>query len=133
LPHFCHNSDGSWPHRERATNTCHTRIAWGLVMGLSIGTPKRQSVSLESFNHDGVQIARRRRRQRELPLRQVAYFLIAVVSFKIFLFFDMGAGAYGAKIDELMQGTKWERAAGWAMQLDPASQWVVDGVRFGRW
>lgn len=102
-------------------------------MGLSLGTPKRQSVSLESFNHDGMQIARRRRSRRELPLRQVAYFLIAVVSFKIFLFFDMGAGAYGAKVDELMRGSTWERAAGYAMRLDPVSEWVVDGIRFGRW
>ena len=111
----------------------HVRFAWGLNMSLIFGTQKRQSVSLESFNHDGLQIARRRRSRRVLPIRQVLYFLLAVMSFKIFLFFDMGAGAYGAKVDELMQGGTWERVAGFAMQLDPASLWVVDGIRFGRW
>jgi hypothetical protein len=104
-----------------------------MKQGFAFGGGKKKPVSLESFNHDGVEIARRRHRAHGIPLRQIAYFLIAVVSFKIFLFFDMGAGAYGAKIQELMQGETWERAAGYAMQLDPASQWFVDGVRYGRW
>lgn len=112
-------------------------------MGLILGSTSRfgsnanlarqQPASLESFNHDGTQIARRRNHRRQLPLRQIAYFLIAVVSFKVFLFFDMGAGAYGAKTKALLAGNSLEKLAGHAMQLDPVSLWFVNGVRFGRW
>ena len=90
-------------------------------------------VSLESFNHDGIEIVRRRSRRRALPLRQLCYFLLVVLSFKIFLFLNMGAAAYGAKIEEMSQGAGFERLAARAMVLDPVSQWFVDGVRFGRW
>ena len=89
--------------------------------------------SVRSFNHDGVEIARRRRKRREFPLRQVLLFALAVVSFKIFLFLDMGAAAYGQKILDLGEGALLERLAARAMVLDPVSQWVVDGLRYGRW
>lgn len=88
---------------------------------------------LVSFNHDGVEIARRRPRRREWPVRQVVLFLVAVLSFKIFLFFDMGGGAYGAKVEELGRGNGFERIAARAMALDPVSRWLVDGLRYGRW
>ena len=88
--------------------------------------------SLESFNHDGFEIARRRTSRRGFPWRQIMYFLVAVVAFKVFLFFEMGAGAYGAKIEELKTGTSLEQYAAMAMTLDPVSQWIVDAIRFGQ-
>lgn len=100
---------------------------------LSMGAINRGGHSLESFNHDGVEIARRRTQRRQLPLRQIALFLVAVLSFKIFLFLDMGGSAYGAKIEDLSQGAAWERLAARAMVLDPVSKWLIDGMRFGRW
>lgn len=99
----------------------------------SIGASKTRHLALESFSHDGVEIARRKPKRREWPIRQLFLFLVAVLSFKIFLFFDMGAAAYGAKINELSQGAVWEQVAARAMVLDPASKWLVDGLRFGRW
>lgn len=110
-------------------------------MGWSIGREGRfsaggvrgRAASLKSFNHDGLEIARRRKAHRFFPIRQLFYFLVLVVSFKIFLFFGLGASAYGAKIVEMSQGAAWERIAAKAMVLDPVSQWFVDGVRFGRW
>lgn len=89
--------------------------------------------SLESFNLDGVEIARRKTRRREFPLRQVIFFLVAVLAFKVFLYFDMGGSAYGAKMAELAEGSTLERMASYAMVMDPASQWLVDGIQFGRW
>ena len=91
------------------------------------------SGAINSFNHDGVQIARVRRKPRELPLRQLLLFVVAVVSFKIFLFLDMGAAAYGQKVSELAGGTLLERVASRAMVMDPVSEWFLNGVRFGRW
>ncbi len=92
-----------------------------------------KTASLESFNHDGLEIARRKSKRREWPIREIALFALAVVSFKIFLFFEMGAAAYGAKIAEFGAGGPVEQALGWAMTLDPVSTWIVDGIRFGHW
>ena len=88
---------------------------------------------IRSFNHDGVEIARVRRKKRELPLRHLLQFALAVFSFKIFLFLDMGPAAYGQKVADLSNGTLIERVASRAMILDPVSQWLVDGLRYGRW
>jgi hypothetical protein len=86
---------------------------------------------LESFNHDGVELARRRASQRGLPWRQFLYFAVAVLSFKVFLFFQMGAASYGAKAEELIAAGGAERFAGYVMQMDPVTEWVVDRLRFG--
>lgn len=122
------------------THQIHDRLG-GYVMGpitrtqdrISIGAGKPRHTALESFNHDGVEIARRKTKRREWPIRHLFLFLVAVLSFKIFLFFDMGGAAYGAKIEELSQGAMWEQVAARAMVLDPASKWFVDGLRYGRW
>ena len=89
--------------------------------------------SIVSFGQDGLELARRKRHRRSLPVTQMLGFLLAVASFKIFLFLDMGASAYGAKIADLAGGNILERIAANAMVLDPASNWVVDGIRFGTW
>ncbi|MCP3972810.1 MAG: hypothetical protein GY717_21330 [Rhodobacteraceae bacterium] len=101
--------------------------------GTELGTAYCQIRSLESFRHDGAEIARIRPQRREWPLRHLLLFVLAVMSFKIFLYFDMGAAAYGAKIEELAQGGLTDRLAARAMVLDPVSEWFVGGVRFGRW
>ena len=87
--------------------------------------------TLESFNHDGVEIARRRKVRRGLPLRQFVYFAVAVISFKVFLFFEMGAASYGAKVEELIAAGGAERLAGYAMQLDPVTSFIIDRIRYG--
>ena len=109
-------------------------------MDLSFGRSKRgypgtghRAGAIESFNHDGVLIARRRKHKRSLPIREILLFLVAVVAFKLVLFFDMGGATYGAKAAELMAGSTIEQWAGWAMQLDPVSQFIVDQVRFAGW
>ena len=111
-------------------------------MGLIFGSSKRQTkatpdgsyASMSSFNHDGLELARvKREKRREFPFRHVFLFLLAVASFKVFLFLDMGAGAYGAKAEALAEGTRLEQIAGWAMKMDPLSLYIVDGLRFGAW
>jgi len=94
---------------------------------------QRPFKTVETFNLDGLELARVKSKRREIPLRQVFFFVLAIMSFKIFLFLDMGGAAYGAKIAELSSGTGLEQAAAWAMTLDPASEWFVDGIRFGAW
>lgn len=75
----------------------------------------------------------RRRNQRRLPLRQICLFVLAVLSFKVFLVFELGGAAYGAKMAALAEGNMLERFAGRAMALDPVSEWIVEGVRYGTW
>ena len=84
---------------------------------------------VEGFNLDNTELARLRARRRGLPWRHIYLFVLAVVFFKIFLYYEMGPGAYGAKIELLSQGNLMERVAGVVMVLDPVSQWVVDEVR----
>ena len=86
-----------------------------------------------AMNQSGVVNEARRQARRRLPVREILLFGLAVFSFKIFLFFDLGGAAYGAKADVLAQGNTLERIASHAMALDPISKWVVNGVRFGTW
>lgn len=84
-------------------------------------------------SHAGPINAIRRQLRRRLPVREIMLFVLAVASFKIFLFFDLGAANYGSKMAALSEGNLLERVAGRAMVLDPVSEWVVDGVRYGTW
>lgn len=93
-------------------------------------TVRLRSASLQSFNHDGLELARRRTHRRAFPLRQLALFGLAILAFKIFLYLDMGGAAYGAKVAELRAGEGIERLAGQAMALDPASKWLVTQLQF---
>lgn len=96
---------------------------------------QRAFQSLETFNHDGLVLARvRRTRRRSAPgLRPLMLFALAVFAFKIFLFMHLGEVAYTQKMLELSEGGQIEHLAGRAMQLDPVSTWIVDGLRFGTW
>lgn len=89
----------------------------------------------QSFDAWGtIQTTGRRRRARgRIPVRQVLLFALAVFSFKIFLFHDLGGSAYGAKMIALSEGNSLERIAASAMAMDPVSEWIVNGIRFGSW
>lgn len=89
--------------------------------------------SVEGFNHDGLELARRRRIRRALPIRQILLFLLAVVSFKVFLFLNLGGATYGAKMAELAEGALIERVAARAMAMDPVSNYLVRGFTHGTW
>lgn len=95
---------------------------------------QRQFQSLETFNHDGLVLARvRRTSRRPAALRQILLFGLAVIAFKLFLFLQMGEVAYTQKMEDLALGSSVEQTAAWAMQLDPMSAWLVDGIRYGTW
>ncbi|MDJ0822614.1 MAG: hypothetical protein QNJ09_12510 [Paracoccaceae bacterium] len=89
--------------------------------------------SVQSFNHDGLELARRRKHSRFYPLPQILQFALAYISFKVFLYFQMGAGSYGGKMTQLAEGSLLERVAAKVMTLDPLSLWVIDFVRYGLW
>lgn len=71
--------------------------------------------------------------RRRLSISHVLLFALAALSFRLFLFFDMGGVAYGAKMQALADGNMMEQVASVAMRMDPVSEWVIRGVRFGTW
>ncbi len=85
----------------------------------------RANFVVEGFNLDGMEIARIRRKRRWVPWRQVYLFVLAVLAFKIALYFNIGAGAYGGMIDEMLQGNTLERVGGILLTLDPISEALV--------
>ncbi len=89
----------------------------------------RSRRSVESFNHDGMEIARRRSHRRGLPVTQILLFLLFLFMFRIFLVMHMGQVAYGAKMATLSEGTAIEQLAAQAMVLDPVSKWVIAEAR----
>lgn len=100
-----------------------------VVATMGYKTSARMSRSIESFNHDGMEIARRRTHRRVLPVRPFLLFALAVFAFKIFLVLQMGQASYGAKMAVLAEGTTMEQVAAKVMALDPVSQWIVDEIR----
>ena len=85
--------------------------------------------SVESFGHDGLEIARRRRHSRGLPLVQFVQLTALFVALRIILCLQLGPAAYGAKAAELAEGGVLERFAGFAMRLDPVSLEIVSLLR----
>lgn len=90
-----------------------------------------RSRSVEGFNLDGTELARRRKHGRTVPVKQLFQLGLAFLSFKVFLFFQLGAAGYGSKMAQLSDGALLERVAAKAMALDPVSAWVIDLIRFG--
>ncbi|MEL7115038.1 MAG: hypothetical protein AAGP08_05515 [Pseudomonadota bacterium] len=88
--------------------------------------------TLETFQHDGVEVARRRRRSKwRLPIREIVLFALAIVAFKVFLYIELGGAAYGAKVEQLLAAEGSERWAGYAMQIDPVTAFVIETLRTG--
>ena len=107
-------------------------------MAFMFDTTSSRNQSYEGCLHGttkklGLVNALRRQGRRRIPVRHILLFLLAVVSFKIFLVLQLGAASYGAKMQELTAGNTVERIAAHVMVLDPASKWIVGGIRFGTW
>ena len=81
---------------------------------------------LMSVNHDGLVIARRRRRGLRFPVAGVTMAAAAVIGFKAFAFAYLGAGTYNDRIALLAEGTVTERIAAYAMQADPLTTAIAD-------
>lgn len=83
-----------------------------------------------SFNHDGLQIARvKRRRSRYLPIWHIIFFIYFVYLMRLMAMADLGVGAYQARIDELAQGSWVERTTAHIMQADPISRDIAADIR----
>ncbi|MEE9388606.1 MAG: hypothetical protein V3U96_08335 [Paracoccaceae bacterium] len=72
-----------------------------------------------SMNHDGLLIARPVRTDLRFTWRGVAYVIIVMMAFKIFLHAQIGAEAYQARVVALQNGSITAQLGAYAMTADP--------------
>ncbi|MDJ0628399.1 MAG: hypothetical protein QNJ44_09085 [Rhodobacter sp.] len=104
-------------HDRNAINTCNAR-------------PPVRSPGLNSFNHDGLQIVRyRRRRFLDLPWRYMSLFLVLAMSLRMVTYSDLGPAGYAERAANLLDGNMAERTAGALMKLDRVSEQAAQRLR----
>lgn len=83
-----------------------------------------------SVNHDGLIIAKPRRRRRvRIRLRTIFLIISAVILFKAVVYASIGQVSYNDRVALLAQGTLAERVAAWFMSADGATVWLADQLR----
>jgi len=94
-----------------------------------IGSGYRRSASVLSFNHDGLEIARVRTRQRRwLPLWHIMVFVYLILLIRLIALADIGPAGYGNRMSEMRNGNILERSAARIMAMDPVSRRVAQGL-----
>ena len=84
-----------------------------------------------SMNHDGLLIARPRPKEVKLTWRGVAYIVIVMMAFKIFLYAQLGPLAYQEKVIAMENGSLAEQIGAYVMVADPVTASIA-GVLGGR-
>lgn len=84
---------------------------------------------LTSVNHDGLIIARPRRRGPRFPVKGLMLALVALFGLKGFLYVNLGPITYTERVGKLESGTIVEQFGAFAMQADPVTLWVADQIR----
>ncbi len=99
---------------QTATFTCNAR-------------PPVRCAGIESFNHDGVLVARYKRKRLlpDLPWRQVALFLLLGMSLRMVTYSDLGPVAYAERAKSLLNGNMAEQFAATVMKMDAVSERVA--------
>lgn len=93
---------------------------------------KRRAISrgaVYSVNHDGLIIARPRRRGMRFPLRGLFFAIASLLMFKVALLSSLGASIYSDRVAELAEGSAFERAGAWVMAADPLTSWAAIQVK----
>ncbi|WP_417248240.1 hypothetical protein [Celeribacter sp.] len=93
---------------------------------------KRRKIAkgaIYSVNHDGLIIARPRRRSVRFPVRILFLAIACVFLFKATVLATIGAGNYNARVATLAEGTSAEKAAAWVMSADSATVWLATQLK----
>lgn len=80
------------------------------------------------MNSDGLIVARPVRKNSHNTARALIVCLAVLFSFKVFLHQQIGAEAYGARVEILQNGTIAERIGAFAMVADPITVWLAGHV-----
>lgn len=99
--------------RLRRIDSNHRRLANGYIT---------------TMNHDGLLVARPRPKEVRLTWRGVAYMIIIMMAFKIFLHAQIGAEAYQERVIALQNGSVAEQIGAYAMVADPITVAIANAV-----
>ena len=83
---------------------------------------------VHSINHDGLIVARARRRAPRFPLKGLFLVFMAVMFFKAFLLASLGERVYDQRVTLLAEGSHIEQAGAWVMQADPLTRRMAQGL-----
>ncbi len=83
---------------------------------------------VHSVNHDGLIIAKPRRRALRFPLRGLLLLIAVGFAFKGYLLADLGPATYNDRVGVLQAGTIVEQGGAWLMQADPVTVWSADMI-----
>jgi hypothetical protein len=81
-----------------------------------------------SMNHDGLLIARPRPKEVKLTWRGVAYVVVVMMAFKIFLYAQMGPLAYQEKVFAMGNGSLAEQIGAYVMVADPVTASIATAL-----
>lgn len=95
--------------RIRRIDRKHRKLAGGFVTAVS---------------HDGLLIAKPRRRRLRVPFAGLALVAVGIVALKGIVHSQLGPTVYEARVAALAEGSQVERVGAWVMQADPLTLWV---------
>lgn len=81
-----------------------------------------------SVNHDGLVVAKPKRKSHRGTLRGLIILFAVMMIFKGVLHAQIGAGAYQARLDALNEGSIAEQAGAWVMTPDPVTLWISQKI-----
>lgn len=103
----------SFRKREGALRKKHIRMAYGYVTRM---------------DKSGLIIQQPDRKVGSAGKRLLFYTILVFLCFKILLLAGLGRDAYIAHLDALAQGSVYEQAGGWLMQVDPLTARLAETV-----
>lgn len=95
----------------------------------NLGRKKRRIIdvgAVHSVNHDGLIIARARRRGLNFPVKGLLMIVCVVVGFKVLALQSIGERQYAERQAVLENGTSAEKVGAYVMQIDPITAFVQD-------
>ncbi len=100
-------------------------------MPLSVRQKPRANATVFSFNHDGIAVARIRKKNRWLPVWHFIFVVYLALIIRLVTIAEAGPASYANRMAELENGTFMERAAARVMYMDPVSRQIAVNIRRG--
>lgn len=96
-----------------------------------IGRQHRQLEAgfVTSLDHNGLVIAKPRRRVMAVPYKGLFMCVCIMMLFKAMLYTSLGAGVYNERVARLEAGSVVERAGGYVMKADPVTIWLGERMK----
>lgn len=79
-----------------------------------------------SVNHDGLVIARPRRRPPSISFKGFFFLFVSLIGFKVMLFVALGPATYAERVVKLQNGTMLEQVGAFVMTPEPVTLWIAE-------